>query len=619
VTAPSSDAENGSAPGRLRSLARDPRAWLVMLAFVLRVTWILVVPSRPVGDFALYREAAEYLWDQGRLDSEFVYMPGYVFLLAGVRALGGGLLAAKMIGVVTGTLVVFCAGGIADALFGRRAGVVATALGALWPAGIAVTSVLGTDMPASAFGALGLTVLVRFAPRRPWLATILFGLTYGLAAWIRAVAAPLAILSLLYWLASGARWPQAAIRAATALAVALLVLSPWALRNRQVYGELFFTDTHGGNTALVGANPNTEGTYSRSLNLMFTKGTGYRLFEPPERQLPSDRAAYQLARSWTTFEPIYAAGLIAAKADRLLTTERNLLYWPVYRQGVLDGAQRSFFDGHRAAIERATDVTWWLLAALGAAGIALCVGSRAWAPLSILIFPLALIGTYTLFFAEVRYHLAIAPLLLPYAACAVDWAWSATRNRFRGEWRHTLLACGAVAFLFLCWAGLLELGNALRARHRWAVTVCAYPQAEETHLCRWRRALPVGGDSPIRGAWDGVGLRVDRPSQGVLASARTEIPIGAGRFRVRAEVSFVGAPTSPDAGLAVALRADGRVIARVVSPSVTTGSGAPLPIVGLLERSGGPVLLEVEVEPTGIRSVADGGTVWISKLIVERF
>jgi hypothetical protein len=92
---------------------------------------------------------------------------------------------------------------------------------------------------------------------------------------------------------------------------------------------------------------------------------------------------------------------------------------------------------------------------------------------------------------------------------------------------------------------------------------------------------------------------------------------------VRAEVSFVGAPRSVDAGLAVALRADGRVIARVVSPPAAdrpdTPPPAPLPIVGLLERIGGPVLLELEVEPVGIRSVTDGGTVWISKLVVERF
>src|SRR5207344_908693 len=86
-------------------------------------------------------------------------------------------------------------------------------------------------------------------------------------------------------------------------------------------------------TALVGANPNSEGRYSRSLNRLFAEGTGYKLFEPPHPA--ADRAAFALAKDWTRVEPRYAAGLLAAKADRLLGAERPLLYWPLYRQSVL--------------------------------------------------------------------------------------------------------------------------------------------------------------------------------------------------------------------------------------------------------------------------------------------
>jgi len=63
---------------------------LIALGLVLRVLWVLLVPSRPVGDFALYRESAAYLVEHHALDPQFIYMPGYVFLLAAVEALGGG-------------------------------------------------------------------------------------------------------------------------------------------------------------------------------------------------------------------------------------------------------------------------------------------------------------------------------------------------------------------------------------------------------------------------------------------------------------------------------------------------------------------------------------------------
>ena len=66
---------------------------IVALAIGVRVAWVLLVPTRPVGDFAMYIEAARHLAEHRALDPEFIYMPGYVALVAVVHALGGGLLA----------------------------------------------------------------------------------------------------------------------------------------------------------------------------------------------------------------------------------------------------------------------------------------------------------------------------------------------------------------------------------------------------------------------------------------------------------------------------------------------------------------------------------------------
>ena len=60
-----------------------------------------MVPTKPVGDFAMYLESAVHLLEHGALDPEFVYMPGYVAMAAaGVCALGGGVLAVKLVGAV---------------------------------------------------------------------------------------------------------------------------------------------------------------------------------------------------------------------------------------------------------------------------------------------------------------------------------------------------------------------------------------------------------------------------------------------------------------------------------------------------------------------------------------
>src|SRR5689334_19286728 len=100
-------------------------ALVVALATLLRLAWVLAVPTKPVGDFAMYLESAAHVVEHGALDSEFVYMPGYVFLLAGVQALGGGVLAAKLVGAALGGLAAGPVQGLARSAWGDRAALVA--------------------------------------------------------------------------------------------------------------------------------------------------------------------------------------------------------------------------------------------------------------------------------------------------------------------------------------------------------------------------------------------------------------------------------------------------------------------------------------------------------------
>jgi hypothetical protein len=57
-------------------VSRFVPALIAALAVALRVAWVLSVPTKPVGDFAMYLESAVHLYEHGALDPEFVYMPG---------------------------------------------------------------------------------------------------------------------------------------------------------------------------------------------------------------------------------------------------------------------------------------------------------------------------------------------------------------------------------------------------------------------------------------------------------------------------------------------------------------------------------------------------------------
>ena len=108
----------------------------------------------------------------------------------------------------------------------------------------------------------------------------------GLCAWVRAVALPLSALALGYWLARRQKLHRAAALTAVGVATTLVVLLPWGIRHVRQSGALYFTDDHGGITALIGANPNSEGTYTRALNRMFKDVTGP---QRPRRTAPRHR------------------------------------------------------------------------------------------------------------------------------------------------------------------------------------------------------------------------------------------------------------------------------------------------------------------------------------------
>lgn len=609
---------------------------MVLVAVLLRVGWVLLVPTRPVGDFAMYIESAVFLLEHGKLDPEFVYMPGYVgFCAAILSVLGvaGGVLAIKVIVAVAAGLCAGAIHGIAAALWDERAGVLAAAAYTFWPAGIAVGSVTGTDLPAAILLVTAVFVLVRFAPTRPWLAVVGFGLLMGIAAWVRAVMVPLAGFCFFYfWWSTraggpGGRWRKLVRSlgpAVVASVVALAVLAPWAWRNHRRYGEWFVTDSHGGLTALVGANPNTDGRYSRSLNRMFFEITGYTLLAEPHRA--ADRASYVLAREWVRFSPAYAVGLVAAKAERLLARERPLLYWPLYRAGVLSpGPVKSFVDRHRRVIEGVVDAGWWLLAAGFSAGVGLAVVRRRWDAIWFLPITLALAGIYAAFFAEVRYHLPIAILMFPVAGGALIFLREAAahvrklRRVPKGLWREVRYAFGAAVLIVGSVPGLAYAGAHLRDRHRFAVHVCAADN--HTRACLWRsEGRPP---SRVRGVWNGVGLRIGGTTDARVA-ARTQVSLPAGRYWLRAEWDLAPAEHPAVAGAAGALggrsatlRAGVGVPVLVRAPlfalAAAAADGAALPIEVSVEHPGGPLPITLEVDTDGL-ALPPETAVWLSRL-----
>jgi len=610
--------------------ARAAWVWgaaLVALATAARLAWVLTVRTVPVSDFAMYRESANYLSEFGHLDGGFIYMPGFVALLALVKDAGGDLLAQKLIGVFFGGLGAAglfvitwklvdgserggdgshggdeAAGdeavgdeAVRDSRWRRicpcpyAAG--ATLIYALWPAGIAMSSVVGTDVPAAALLVAALALLVGLAPRRPWWAALAFGVAMGLAAWVRAVALPLSGLALGYWLARREPLRRAVLYSIVGVAATLVVLLPWGIHHLRQSGALYFTDDHGGITALIGANPNSEGTYTRALNRTFQDLTGKSVLDEPHHQI--DRAAYGLAREWMRTEPRYTLGLAVFKAERLFDPEQRLLYWPIYRTGVLVGPRAAWFAAHHEAIADLADVFGLGVMGLALAGIGLGALRRRWRLLALLPFQLALVATYTVFFAEPRYRLPIEILAFPFVALALGelaGGMGALVRRSGPELRRrarvSIPAAALVVIWWLAWPRLLEAGRGWRARHRWAATEVAL--AGHTRLLLWRPEPPYPTVSPIHGAPSGLHLQAgdDGTARAAVRLGEGELAAGAYRLALR-----VAAESASPGRLSLGLGDAGAPVD--LPPAGSTSPARSTSIDRAFAHPGGPLDFEI--------------------------
>jgi 4-amino-4-deoxy-L-arabinose transferase-like glycosyltransferase len=492
----------------------------VVLATIVRLVWIGVVPTIPVGDFAMYRESANYLVERGHLDPGFIYMPGFVAALALLRVAGGELIAAKVFGALCGGLAAWPLHALTARLFDRPEGrakpIAATAglLYALWPGGISFASIIATDIPAAGLTLAALAALAWAASREgQWSWTFLgahiaAGALFALASYVRAVALPLLAVSAIYLFACGFRRAELARRLGVMALTTMLLLLPWGLRNARHEGGFTLADSHGGITALMGDNPNADGTYARSLHEMWKRVTGRTFLSQPHQE--TDHLAWQVTKHWWRASPLWTAGMVPLRAERLFAWEHGLLYWSLYRPGVLPERYVLAAERWRRPLTHLTDGFWLLLV------VAFTMSLRPWprntrearaGRLLLLAAAASAAVAYLLLVAEPRYRLGIEALMIPLAAVEIVSLVRLARASARcrpwlaelGPRAVSLLALGLVVW------GVPRAGDAWRARGRWAVATADVDEQACFLYVTPTAPLP-GARSAVRGRADQIEL-----------------------------------------------------------------------------------------------------------------
>lgn len=234
---------------------------IVLLAFALRVAASWQWFDRLEDDVDNYRSIAQMLVDGRGYSNQFTGEPTAFrppllpLVLAGLLSVGAGNAAIAAMQILLGTGTALLTGLISNRVLPSWKWLPPFMV-AIDPLSLAYTPQVMTEVLSGFTLSLLLVAVVRESNQRAlWLS----GLTFGLAALCRPTV--WAFLPLVALVGAGSllrrqlSFGATAIRAATFLAGAAIIVGPWMARNMMVLNAPVFATTHGGYTLLLSNNP----------------------------------------------------------------------------------------------------------------------------------------------------------------------------------------------------------------------------------------------------------------------------------------------------------------------------------------------------------------------------
>jgi len=323
---------------------------------------------------------------QGKVKPTAEHPPLYPLLLAAVSKAGWtSWTAHRVASCVMGTGTVATLGFLGRRVAGQRAGLLAAAIGALYPLLIIADRTLYSESLYGLTIALAMLAAYRFLERPSDRRALVLGGAIGLAALTRSeglLLVPLLALPVILRAATK-RWRTLGL---ACLATAL-VIAPWTLRSSLVFHRPVLLSTNLGGL-LAGANCDRTyyGPYTGvwEFSCLFPQPGGKGLSVTQTATKPEDEGALAARLQHQGID--YASDHVGRLP--LVVAVRVLRVWDFYRPG--QGADyEAYVDGRDRSLERAGVGIYYVLLPLAAIGVVVLRRRRA--PLAVLVAPFALV------------------------------------------------------------------------------------------------------------------------------------------------------------------------------------------------------------------------------------
>ncbi|NHO64670.1 hypothetical protein G8770_03815 [Aestuariicella hydrocarbonica] len=275
------------------------------LGLLLRIAVALMFPIEPASDAAWYvARAHELLAGMGYQEGGHptAYWPiGWPAILAGSLAIFGSVpLSILVINTVSAALVMWLIVWFARTLTGSEwVARVALLAYAIYPNHIAYHGAANCETLYLAIAMLAFMLLIK--GRDNLLGLVVCGLIFGVATLVKpqTLAFPLGAVIALGIVYPAYSWLKVLRSAVIVYLFLLLLVSPWSLRNFNVFGEWILVSTNGGVALYTGANDDTTGDYYDHENPdTFESNYGIPWEQRVERQVELNKNYKALSHEW---------------------------------------------------------------------------------------------------------------------------------------------------------------------------------------------------------------------------------------------------------------------------------------------------------------------------------